>query len=258
MCMFTATAVAGATEANRRWSFTTSSMPSPSPPSSRGTATVRYPEARSSSKSSWKKRFSRSYIGARSSKRASISSVSTFSMLLVATAVAVMAWPPRGVGCLIARYGRTPAASAADPSVERGHPAERVEAAGDGRQPVPLGQDPRREAALVRHVDVVPRQAERGPVHERVRLPDPGPETTVEVEGRGEPSFGVVEPTVEPGQEPEVPVDRTEVPDQVPGHRTAARPRLEQSLHLAAGLRGPEVERSEEHTSELQSPMYLV
>jgi hypothetical protein len=60
-----------------------------------GQGDVQVPQARSSSKSSWKKRLSRSYSGARSSKRASIRSVSTVPALDV---VAVIGGAPSSFG----------------------------------------------------------------------------------------------------------------------------------------------------------------
>ena len=59
-CMFTATAVAGATHAMARRTRLTSSSPMPAPPISVGTAIVNKSRARSSSKSSWKKGLVRS------------------------------------------------------------------------------------------------------------------------------------------------------------------------------------------------------
>src|SRR5262245_9269956 len=64
--MLMQSAVAGAYSASFRVSLPTSASFIPSPPNSPGIAIRRYPAALSSSKSSWQKRFSRSYIGARS------------------------------------------------------------------------------------------------------------------------------------------------------------------------------------------------
>src|ERR671936_468006 len=77
MCMLHASAVAGARYARRRCSLHTCGSESPRPPNSVGTAARRYPAARSSSKSSVKKRFSRSYVAARLPQRSSSSSDST-------------------------------------------------------------------------------------------------------------------------------------------------------------------------------------